>query len=111
MTLRGAGAVLAGFVTVFVLSLPLSLFATPYAWTYDYLLLAVAWGFILARAGSVRGATRLTLLLAALVLAVLGPWVLYAVSFTRGEEALSAVLAAATAIVAACAARARAVVL
>jgi hypothetical protein len=33
--------------------------------------------------------------------------VLYAVSFTRGEEALSAVLAAATAIVAAFAARTR----
>ena len=98
-------------VTVFVLSLPLSLFATPYAWTYDYLVLAVAWGFILACAECTRGATRLTLLLAALVLAVPGPWVLYAVSFVRGEEALSAVLAAATAIVAACAARARAVVL
>ena len=54
--------------------------------------------------GSAHGATRLTLLFAALVLAVLGPWAL-AMSFTRGEEALSAVLAAATAIVAARAAR------
>jgi hypothetical protein len=96
-------------LAVFVLSLPLSLFATPYAWTYDYLVLAVAWGFILACAGSSHGATRSTLLIAALVLAVLGPWALYAISFTRGEEALSAVLAAGTAIVAACAARTRVV--
>jgi hypothetical protein len=94
-------------LVVFVLSLPLSLLATPYAWTYDYLVLAVAWGFILACAGRSRGVTRATLLLSGLVLAVLGPWVLYAVSFTRGEEALSATLAAGTAIVAACAARTR----
>jgi hypothetical protein len=97
-------------LVVFVLSLPLSLFATPYAWTYDFLVLAVAWGFILACAGRSVGGTRVLLLLAALVLAVLGPWVLYAVSFTRGEETLSALLAAATAIAAACAARTRALV-
>lgn len=94
-------------LAVFVLSLPLSLLATPYAWTYDYLVLAVAWGFILACAGQSQGATRALLLLAGLILAVLGPWVLYAVSFTRGEEALSATLAAATAVVVAAAARAR----
>ena len=97
-------------VAVFVLSLPLSLFATPYAWTYDFLVLAVAWGFILACAERAHGGTRVTFLVAALGLSVLGPWVLYAVSFTRGEEALSAVLTAATAIVAACAARTRVVV-
>lgn len=97
-------------LVVFVLSLPLSLFATPYAWTYDYLVLAVAWGFILACAERSQGATRAMLLVAALGLSVLGPWVLYAVSFARGEEALSAVLAAATAIAAACAARTRGLV-
>ena len=96
-----------GPLVVFVLSLPLSLFATPYAWTYDYLVLAVAWGFILACAGRAAGSARLVLLAAGVVLAVLGPWVLYAVSFARGEETLSATLAAATAIVAACAARVR----
>jgi hypothetical protein len=94
-------------LVVFALSLPLSLLATPYAWTYDYLVLAVAWGFILACASRTEGVARWMFLLAGLVLAVLGPWVLYAVSFTRGEEALSATLAAATAIVAAAAARAR----
>ena len=94
-------------LVVFVLSLPLSLLATPYAWTYDYLVLAIAWGFIFACAGRSQGATRSVLLLAGLVLAVLGPWVFYAVSFNRGEEALSAALAAATALVAAMAARTR----
>ena len=97
----------AGPVVVFVLSLPLSLLATPYGWTYDYLVLAVTWGFIIACAGRATGVTRAALLLAGLGLAVLGPWVLYAVSFTRGEEALSASLAAATAVVGAIAARVR----
>ena len=97
----------AGPLVVFVLSLPLSLLATPYAWTYDYLVLAVAWGFIFVCAGRLHGETRGTLLLvAALALAVLGPWVFYAVSFTRGEEALSAALAAGTALVVSAAARA-----
>ena len=94
-------------VTVFVLTLPLSLLATPYAWTYDYLVLAVAWGFILARAEAGPPVTRTALLAAGLSLAVILPWVLYALSFTRGEEALSATLAAATAVVGACAARVR----
>ena len=98
----------ASALVVFVLSLPLSLLATPYAWTYDYLVLAVAWGYTLACAERSNGGTRVTFLLAGLALAVLGPWLLYAVSFSRGEEALSATLAAATAIVAAAAARTRA---
>ena len=93
-------------VRVFVLTLPLSLLATPYAWTYDYLVLAVAWGFILACAEKNTGAARGALLGAALLLAVALPWILYAVSFARGEEALSASLAALTAVVAAVAARA-----
>jgi hypothetical protein len=90
---------------VFVLTIPLSLLATPYAWTYDYLVLAVAWGFILACAGRSAGRIRGALLFAGLALAVALPWVLYAVSFGRGEEALSASLAALTALVAASAAR------
>jgi hypothetical protein len=90
---------------VFVLSLPISLFATPYAWTYDFLVLAVAWGFIFACAERSRGTARATLVVAGLVLAVFAPWALYAVSFTRGQEALSATLSAATALVAAAAAR------
>ena len=94
-------------VTVYVLTLPLSLLATPYAWTYDYLVLAVAWAFILARAEAAAPLMRALLLAAGLSLAVILPWVLYALSFTRGEEALSATLAAATAVIAACAARVR----
>jgi len=92
-------------VRVFVLSLPLSLLATPYAWTYDYLVLAIVWGFILACAERSVPAVRGALVGAALLLAVALPWILYAVSFARGEEALSASLAALTAVVAASAAR------
>jgi hypothetical protein len=93
-------------VRLFVLTIPLSLLATPYAWTYDYLVLAVAWGFILACADQNTGAARSALLASALLLAAALPWILYAVSFARGEEALSASLAALTALVAAAAARA-----
>lgn len=96
----------AGPVVVFTLSLPLSLLATPYAWTYDYLVLAVAWAFIFASAERARPLVRWSLLVAALSLSVLGPWVFYAASFTRGEEALSAALAAGTALVVSAAARA-----
>ncbi len=93
-------------VRVFVLTIPLSLLATPYAWTYDYLVLAVAWGFILACAERNSGAVRGVLVASTLLLAVALPWMLYALSFARGEEALSASLAALTALVAAAAARA-----
>lgn len=90
---------------VAVLSLPLSLFLAPYAWSYDQLVLAVPWAFLLARAPA-RGGARLAALLGVTVLASALPWALYAVAFARGGETLSAVVPALTAIAVAVAIRA-----
>ena len=90
---------------VFVLSIPLSLLATPYAWSYDYLVLAVGWAFVLVRAadgGSVRGTA---LLASVLFVGCVLPWLLYALSFVRGEETLSATIPALTALLVAFALR------
>ncbi len=90
---------------VAVLSLPLSLFVTPYAWSYDHLVLAVPWAFLLARAPA-RGGARLAALVGVVALASALPWALYAVAFARGGETLSAVVPALTAIAVAVALRA-----
>ncbi len=93
-------------VSVFVLSLPLSLLVTPYAWSYDHLVLAVGWGFLFARAATIPQRARATSLLgAALLLACVLPWTLYAVGFVRGEESLTAVVPAFTALAVATAIR------
>lgn len=85
-------------VGLLALTLPLSLFVTPYAWSYDFLVLAVPWAFILARADHAQAAVRTWLLLAVVALAGWLPWLLYAVAFPRRGEALSAVITAATAL-------------
>jgi hypothetical protein len=92
---------------VFVLSLPISLFVTPYAWSYDHLVFAVCWAYLLAVTPS-RGFAHVAGLIGVVVLADLAPWALYALSFTRGGETLSAIMPACTAVLVAIAARARA---
>ncbi len=91
-------------VGLLALSLPLSLFATPYAWTYDFLVLAVSWSVVLARAVSPRG-VRPWLLLVTVALAGPIPWILYAIAFARLNETLSASVSAATALLVAFALR------
>ena len=81
---------------VFVLSLPISLFATPYAWSYDHLVLAPCWAYLIAR--DATSAARHVMLLSVAALAVLVPWMLYALAFSRGVETLSASIPAATAV-------------
>jgi hypothetical protein len=93
--------------SILTLSLPLSLLATPYAWSYDHVALAVAWGLLFARAAVADRTGAVVFVTAALVLACVLPWVLYAVSFARGEESLTALVPALTAIAAAIALRAQ----
>jgi hypothetical protein len=85
--------------------LPLSLFAMPHVWSYDFLALALPWGFALARSARMRGAPRVAMLAAAVVVASPLPWVMYAVGLARGSEQWSAVVPVATAIAAAAAHR------
>jgi len=84
-------------VGLLALTLPLSLFATTYAWTYDHLVLFVSYAFVLSRASSTAG-VRLPLVLGTVALAGPVPWVLYAIALTRLNESLSAWIAAATAL-------------
>lgn len=84
-------------VGLLALTLPLSLFATTYAWTYDHLVLFVSYAFVLSRASSTAG-VRLPLLVGTVALAGPVPWVLYTIAFARLNESLSAWIAAATAL-------------
>jgi hypothetical protein len=94
-------------VGLFALTLPLSLFATPYAWSYDFLVLFVSYAFVLARAGGAPPRTRMWLTFGAVALAGPVQWLLYTVAFPRGNETLSAVVTVATALLVAAALRVR----
>ena len=94
-------------VGLFSLTLPLSLFATPYAWSYDFLVLFVSYAFVLARAGGAPPRQRMWLTIAAVALAGPVQWLLYTVAFARGNETLSAAVTAATALLVAAALRVR----
>jgi len=92
---------------LFALTLPLSLFATPYAWSYDFLVLFVSYAFVMACAEGAPPRTRMWLTIGAVALAGPVQWLLYTVAFPRGNETLSAVVTAATALLVAAALRAR----
>jgi hypothetical protein len=78
------------------LAIAVSVFAAPYAWSYDYLVLAVPWAVTIANADRAAASTQLRLAL--VVIASLLPWALYAAAFQRGDESLSAIVPAAAAI-------------
>jgi hypothetical protein len=90
-------------VGVASIALAISLFGTPYAWSYDHLVLAVPWAHALAIAQRSSGRTRVVLLLATAAVAALLPWTLYAIAFTRGGETLNAIVPALTALLVAAA--------
>jgi len=94
-------------IGLFAVTLPLSLFATPYAWSYDFLVLFVSYAFVLARAADAPSRTRMWLTVGAVALAGPVQWLLYSVAFPRGNETLSAVVTAATALLVAAALRLR----
>ncbi|MDQ2952753.1 MAG: glycosyltransferase 87 family protein, partial [Chloroflexota bacterium] len=83
----------------------LSLVVTPYAWSYDFLVLACPWAFVLGRVARTRGAPALALRLGLVAVASILPWLLYAVAFGRGGETLSMIVPAATALLVAAATR------
>lgn len=92
-------------LSLLALSTSLSLVVTPYAWSYDFLVLACPWAFVLARAARTRGAPAFALRAGVVTVASLMPWVLYAVAFGRGGETLSVLVPAATAFLVAAATR------
>ncbi len=100
----GASAFLAKRVdalSLLALTVPLSLVVTLHAWSYDFLLLAAPWAFVLGRLARARGAASVALVACLVAVASLLPWLLYAVAFARGNETLSMVIPATTAVLAA----------
>lgn len=94
-----------GQVELAIAAIPVSLFAAPHAWSYDFLLLSPCWALILTVAGRQSAPTRIALLFSLLCVASIGPWLLYGYAFTRGVETASAVIPAATALLVAAALR------
>lgn len=94
-----------GHLEFAALVLPLSLFASPYAWSYDHLVLVLPWALCVATAARATGSARLALLLMTAVVGGVLPWCLYAIAFARGLETLNAVIPALTALLVAAAIR------
>jgi hypothetical protein len=94
-----------GHLAFAAIALPVSLFVSPYAWSYDQLVLVLPWALVIAIAVRARGVARSALLVATAVVAGLLPWSLYAIAFTRGLETLNAIVPALTALLVAVAVR------
>ena len=87
------------------LAVALSLAVTPYAWSYDYVLLSLPWALTLGRVPAIAGSRgTLVLLLQVLVASPLA-WGLYLLAFSRGGETLSPIVPALSAVLLAVAVR------
>ncbi len=93
-------------VALLSLAVPLSLFATPYAWSYDFVVLALPWAFVLARAERLAPAPARALRYALIAVGSSLTWILYLLAFARETETLSALVPALTALLVSAAARA-----
>ena len=100
-----AGRALRDRVTLLALAIPLSLFATPYAWSYDFVVLVLPWAFVLARSERLAPSRRRLLRTGLLLVASPLGWILYLLAFSRGTETLSAAIPALTALLVSAAAR------
>jgi hypothetical protein len=92
-------------VALSAVAVPISTFATPYAWSYDDLVLALPWALVLAIAARSRPVMRLTLLVALLLVAIVAPWFFWSIAAPRHTESLTSLVPAATALLAAAALR------
>ena len=93
-------------VALLSLAVPLSLFATPYAWSYDFVVLALPWAFVLSRAERLAPAPARALRYALITVASFLTWILYLLAFARETETLSALVPVFTALLVSVAARA-----
>lgn len=94
-----------GPITFAALALPLSLFAMPHIWSYDFLVLALPWGAALALADRLAGSRRTVMVAMTVLVASLIPWSLFAVGISRGQENWSALVPVAAALLVAVAHR------
>jgi hypothetical protein len=87
------------------MTVALSLAATPYAWSYDYVLLALPWALTLGCVPTIVGHRGLLVLLLQVLVACPLTWGLYLLAFSRGGETLSPLVPTASAILLALAVR------
>ena len=96
---------LPGHLAFAAVVLPVSLFASPYAWSYDQLVLVFPWALCVATASRMIGSPRVALLVMTALVGAILPWCLYAIAFARGLETLNALIPALTALLVAAAIR------
>jgi hypothetical protein len=92
-----------GLLAFAAIALPISVFASPYAWSYDQLVLVFPWAVTLAVAFRSAAPRRPVLMIATAAVASALPWALYAIAFQRGVETLNALVPAFTALLVAAA--------
>ncbi|HEY8860885.1 MAG TPA: glycosyltransferase 87 family protein [Candidatus Limnocylindria bacterium] len=80
------------------IAMAVSLFAVPYAYTYDHLFLLLPWAVVSAAAARAAPPDRRVLLVALVGAAVLLPWAIFAVSFATGSDTYNALIPALAAI-------------
>jgi hypothetical protein len=87
------------------LAVSFSLVVAPYAWTHDYVVLAIPWSMIVGHARPLRPLLRYALTMSSVIVAAPLLWVLAAVSTIRGGESLSVIVPMITALLLALAIR------
>ncbi|MDP9265262.1 MAG: DUF2029 domain-containing protein [Chloroflexota bacterium] len=85
-------------VALLALGVGVSLFASPHVWSYDHLLLVLPWTATLAIGARLGPRGHRPLIIGAILVASLLPWVAYAVSTARVSETYAAVVPALSAL-------------
>ena len=85
-------------VSYAAIGIAVSLFAAPYAYSYDHLLLLLPWAVVAGAAASVTGRPRRLLLGALVGAAILVPWTIFVASFETGSDTMNAVVPALAAL-------------
>ena len=87
-------------VTYGAIAIAVSLFAVPYAYTYDQLFLLLPWAVVAAGAARAAGPDRWLRLAGLVGAAILVPWAIFAATFATGSDTYNAVVPALAALLA-----------
>jgi hypothetical protein len=87
-------------VTYGAIAISVSLFAVPYAYSYDHLFLLLPWAVVAAAAARSDGGHRRLLLAGLVSAAILVPWAIFVATFASGMDTPNAVVPALAALLA-----------
>jgi Glycosyltransferase family 87 len=87
------------------LAVAFSLVITPYAWSHDYVVLAIPWSLTVGHARALRWLPRSALTMSTVIVAAPVPWVLSIIAAGRGTASLSVLVPMTTALLLALAIR------